>query len=216
MIKEDFIRKFILSYEIEKGRYSCLIIALSDARRLTGRNIDSGLYEQNILNAENTFHNPYSFIGLINYLLILDMIGEIVKLKNFPTTKKANIFKSLSQFSRIEKKDIDTVIALRNSLAHNYGLINIPHDEKEYPTKRHKFTIDNRVEAPLIAYPIKSWSGDFTDKSDDTSTSIGYFKMCELVESVYKNVEENSKADLIELVLGKDIDELKSRFTIRY
>jgi hypothetical protein len=61
MNKEDFIKKFISSYEIEAGRYSCLIIALIDARRLTGRNIDSGFYEQNILTAKNTF---YAVVGV--------------------------------------------------------------------------------------------------------------------------------------------------------
>jgi len=84
----DFIKKFTNSLEIEPNRYSCLIIALTDARKITGRNIDTGNPKLNILESNNTFLNPNSFIGIINYLLILDMIGKIFKKKEITFGRK--------------------------------------------------------------------------------------------------------------------------------
>ncbi len=212
----NFINNFISRLEVEPNRYSSLMIALSDARKITGRDVNNGEYKFNILGSNDIFLIPHSFIGIINYLLILDMIGEIFKLPTF-LSKSNNIYNSLKQFSCLEDRDIDVVIALRNSLAHNYGLINIPYDKKEYRTKLHKFTLDNQQTSPLIEYPNseKRWSGNFNDKSENSSTIIGYIKLCDLVETVYYNVKENALKGLLILALKQDIIELKSRFTIR-
>ena len=216
MERETFINNFISCLEIEPNRYSSLMIALTDARKITGRDINTGEYKLNILESNDIFLTPHSFIGIINYLLILDMIGEIFKFPDF-LRKQNNIFNSLKQFSSLIDKDIDTFIALRNSLAHNYGLINIPRSSKEFATKRHKFTLDNQQTSLLIEYPApeKRWSGNFDDKSENSSTKIGYIQLCDVVERVYFNVKENALKGLIILALKKDISELKARFTIR-
>ena len=214
---QDFINKFINEYKIEPNRFSCLIIALTDARRITGRNINTGEHELNILEAQNTFFNPYSFIGAINYLLILDMIGEIfgTTSKTINKRKITNTYKALKYFSSVSDQDIDTIIALRNSLAHNYGLINIP-SAKEINTKQHKFTLDNSDTTNLILYPVSGvWNGDFNDKSQDTSTKISYERLIDLIEAVYLEMKaEQVKGNLFLSLLG-GIDELKARFTIR-
>lgn len=214
----DFTKKFISFREIEANRYSCLVIALTDARLITGRNIDTGQYELNILTNGKNFLNPHSFIGIINYLLILDMMGEIFETPNFKTDKTSNIYKSLEQFSSLRGRDndIDTIIALRNSLAHNYGLINIPKNQKDYSTKLHKFTIDNSENAELIKYPSPNtvWNCDFLDKSEYSSTKIGYRKVIDLIESVYGYIKNGFEDGSVILSL-KD-EELKARFTIRY
>ncbi len=213
----EFIKKFINQTEIEANRYSCLMIALTDARKITGRDCITGEYKLDILSNECNFLNPYSFIGIINYLLILDMVGEIFKAPKFSGTKQNNIYKALKQFSSLKDNDIDACIALRNSLAHNYGLINIPKQSKEYLTKRHKFTLDNRSNANLIEYPSigQSWSGDFKDKFEKSSTKVGYIKMCDLIEEVYNDIKTKAEKDLIVLALKEGIVELKARFTIR-
>ena len=194
------------------------MIALNDARKITGRDIISGEYQLNIFESGNTLFNPYSFIGIVNYLLILDMIGEIFEISTFSTNKHNNIYKALKQFSLLKNDDIDTCIAIRNSLAHNYGLINIPKDTKEYSTKRHKFVLDNQPNPPLIEYPHEGqgWIGNFNDKSESSSTTIGYIKICDLVEEVYINLKTKAEEGLVLLALNQNIEELKARFTIVY
>ncbi|TAJ10497.1 hypothetical protein DMA11_18885 [Marinilabiliaceae bacterium JC017] len=217
MTDTDFIKKFANSKEIEKNRYSCLIIALQDARKITGRDMKNGNITNDILENDHSFLDPYSFIGVVNYLLILELIGEIFRLKSFTTNKKNNIYKTLKQFSySLDDKDIDTIIALRNSLAHNYGLINIPHKQNEYITKLHKFTLINTRNANLIKFPLQNWNLDYSDKSDETSTQISVIKLQDLIETVYKNLTTEIDNNAVELALKKGIDELKARFTIRY
>jgi hypothetical protein len=217
MNDKNFIKKFANSIEIETNRYSCLMIALQDARKITGRDIINGNINNDILENGQSFLNPYSFIGVVNYLLILELIGEIFRLKKFTTNKKTNIYKTLKQFSTsLNDKDIDTIIALRNSLAHNYGLINIPYYKKEYSTKLHKFTLVNDNTTDLIKYPIQKWNLDYSDKSDDTSTQISVIKLQDLIESVYKNLIIEIENDTVELALDEKTNELKARFTIRY
>ncbi len=210
----EFIKKFVSSHEIEKNRYSCLMIALIDARKLTARNIETGKFECNILENEKSFLSPYSFIGIINYLLILDMIGEIFTVRN--TTNK--IYKALKQYcSYINDKDIDTIIALRNSLAHNYGLINIPDNPEYNLTRRHKFYLINSEIDDLIEYPTKPWNGVFNDNSDDSYTKVGLGKLIELVESVYQVLKKEIECNPMKnLSLKEGVDELKARFTVRY
>lgn len=194
------------------------MIALSDARKITGRNTETGKHELNILESKNLALNPYSFIGIINYLLILDMIGEIFRINTIAINKNktSNIYKALKQFaSSMDDKDIDTIIALRNSLAHNYGLINIPINKKEIPAKQHKFTISNSETSVLIEYPSTGiWRGDFLDKSENSSTIISYKGVVDLVEHVYFTLKSECEKGSLVLALKKDIQELKARFTI--
>lgn len=217
MNPNDFIKNFVNDFEIEPNRFSCLLIALTDARKNTGRNVQTGQHELNIHTDGNTFINPHSFIGAINYLLILDLIGEVFKISTITisATKTNNIYKALKYFSSTSDRDIDTIIALRNSLAHNYGLINIP-SAKEVSTKQHKFTLDNFETTHLIQYPTAGvWPGDFTDKSSTTSTTVSYPRLIDLIESVYQQVKtEEANGNLILAITG-GVDELKARFTIR-
>jgi len=208
----EFIKKFVNSLEIEKNRYSCLIIALTDSRLITARNNETCKFDNNFLENKNSFLNPYSFIGIINYLLILDMIGEIFTKRS----SENKIQKALKQYCPfINDKDINTIVALRNSLAHNYGLINIPDNPKHYLTQRHKFCLINSESADLIVYPPMPWDG--IDKSDDSFTIVGLEKLIELVESVYQSLKQEIEGNpLKNLFLVNGVEELKARFTIKY
>jgi len=225
MNKIDFINKFVKSYEIEDNRFSCLMIALTDARKITAHFDNHGKFEFNVLETNNTFLSPFSFIGIINYLLFLEMIGEIFKLKTFNNTKTNkktnNIYKALKQFgNNISEKDIWSIVALRNSLAHNYGLINIPFENIKNIKKRemltHKFILSNVDNTDLIIYPTNNWKEkDFSDKNDNTSTRISIFKLIDFIESVYLNLKKAIEFNQVELSLDGDLEELKARFTIQ-
>jgi hypothetical protein len=203
MIKKNniFLKSFVNDYKISTNRYSCLFLAIRDARTISGRNLKTGQQENIILSSENTFMYPNSFISVINYLLILDMIGEIFTLKILPKSfnkeKTNNIYKSLKQFSSLTDQEIDVFIALRNSLAHNYSLINIPRSRDEYYAKLHKFILSNESKAPLIKLPKSPWNGMFNNKTLKSSTTIGVIKLFEIVESVYSNLKVKTNLDLV-------------------
>lgn len=88
-----FLEKFSKQYEIEPNRYSCLIIALRDARMITGRDRETGQFKADILESSNSIMNPYSFIGVINYLLILEIIGAVYSSDSYPTRKETRFTK---------------------------------------------------------------------------------------------------------------------------
>lgn len=212
MRTSNFINLFVNNLEIKRNTYSCLSIAIRDARMITGRNLETGEMEFNILNTEKAFLSPYSFIGIINYLLILDMIGSIFTLKKFKTEKENTIYKALKQFSKnINEKDIFTIIALRNSLAHNYSLANIPKSEKENDIKLHHFVIKNSLTEETIRQNNK-WDGKYNSKQDSNSTEIGAENIMVLIEKVISNLKNEVEKDNVEINFS--IDELKMRFTI--
>lgn len=216
MNNTDFIKKFITEFQIENNRYSCLVMALNDARKITGRNKTTGIKESDIILLNDDFFDSNSFLGLIQYLIILDMVGTIFK-TGFITSKNNKIYRTLKQYSNLNDADIDIIISLRNSLAHNYGLINIPDSTKDYPTKLHKFIIINDSSAPLIEHPIRNWDIiDYRNKNEEYSTKIGYTKLCDLVELVYLTLKSSFDNGTTVLNLNGGIEELKSRFTIRH
>lgn len=210
------------------------MVALGDARILTGRDENGLFIENNVLENGKTFLNQYSFIGLINYLLILDLIGEVFKLKKSKSNieNQPKIYKALKQFTSLKDKDIYTINALRNSLAHNYGLVNIPDNiNKHKGTSLHKFILLNSDDSELIKYPEIEWkivvSEDdkenqskkinFKDKDEKSSTKVSPIKLQELVEEVYQNLLNeltNNNVELSKSING--IDELNARFTIVY
>ena len=102
MKEKEIIKQFVLNKEIEDGRESSLIKALEDSRRLY-KNKD--LWE--IIDALSNSNNPNtceekmieltkrmetSFLSLIGYLILLDMIGKVFtnRAKN---PKKRRVFR---------------------------------------------------------------------------------------------------------------------------
>jgi len=212
----NYLEKFTKKLEVETNRYSCLKIALKDARMISGRDFETGQVKNDFLQTENSFLSPYSFIGVINHLLILEIIGEIYKLKSFRTKKNNKIYSALAQFSDLNENDIDVIISLRNCLAHNYGLANIPYDSKEFNTKRHIFILSNTNHSKLIQYPKIIWDGDFKKKNSDMYTTISVLKLFDLIEIVYSDVILNIENGNMKVGLTGGINELKTRFTITH
>lgn len=219
MLEKEFIDKFLTINSIETkesvSRYSTLGLALKDARLIAGRDIYTGDKKKNYVKNTQSFLYEGSLIGIIGYIIILEIIGEVFERNDKSIKrKKNNITNALKRFSNLRSKDIYVLIALRNSLAHNYGLANIPKHNKEYNTKRHKFTLVYSKESELIEYPSSKWDGDFFDNSDDTETKIGIIALAELVESVINQVKSLNDVQKIELALKGGFQELKKRFTI--
>jgi hypothetical protein len=199
-------------------RVSCIASLLIGARKLSGCNIVTGKYEMLEINEENftsgTYHS-FQFTGLINYLIFLEQIGSIFKPKECPTSLKSNgISNALNYFSTLkDESKINGIVSLRNSLAHRFGLAT----EKNPKTKpARKFTLNFDRNKDIISNPTTEWNGDFSDKTDSTSTNVFIINLIELIEGVYLKIKEEHANGNLELILKDGMNELKARYTIIY
>jgi len=223
MDKNDFIKKFVSEREIDDDgikRESCLVRALEDAERFYCQKdimkeiVNLLVYEGN---KENTHEikkllNQFSdipFLSLIGYLILLDLIGEVF------TDAGNNITNAIDYFGSNELKQYKwEVNALRNSLAHNYGLINIPERKAHDVNSLHKFILSKRRNKDIFVR-ITNWTReDWNDKSETTSTRVYVDSLIEEIKKLHENLKKEVIKGNNKLYLSGGIEELKSRFTI--
>ena len=204
---KEIIKSFVLKRKMGDNRESCLIIALENARILCGLDKETGEIErQDCLGSvchENNILEKGSFIGLINYLLILDMLGAIFSKEK--VGKRINfILEEYGGF--VEEKDRVAIYTLRNTLAHNYGLAD--------NDKKIKFILDNDL-TELIVHPDIAWNGSYSPKNDDTkSTQINPRLLINRIEEIYRKIRQKVlDGSLLHELNGGD-EELETRFTI--
>jgi hypothetical protein len=222
MTEQEFISKLLdINQPIENNptRISTLILLLRGARKLSGRNLITGIYEMNEINDDffdNGLYHSYQFSGLMNYLIFLEQLGSIFKVK--VPTKSSNypnsIHQLLNEFSDLSDDKIFVVRALRNSLTHKFGLATAKNPQRN--EMRHKFIISIERNTEIITMPRHKWSGNFDDKSDHQSTTIYLIDFLDLIEQVLAKLKSELLKNKLELNLTGGINELKARFTIIY
>lgn len=149
-MNSEFIKKIVNHHQVDENRYSVIVTALQDARLISGLYKQTADFKRSLLldiQGEYVMHTSIALLGLINYLIILDMLGSIFKKTNFRSKTPPNensITYLLEQFAvadEVSEADRDTIKALRNCLAHNYSLLSIPLDEKKDKNELHAFSI---------------------------------------------------------------------------
>jgi hypothetical protein len=149
---------------------------LRDARKTTGRNEDTG----QIVDADA----QGNWLGAIGYLCLFDQLGTTVRLAApdaaltarigslpvQPGQAEAVFRTALYQFSDVSDRDSATLWALRNSLAHNYSLINLPPNSNRADL-RHRFVLGRGGNA-LATYPNQAWDGHFPGTGGQTVVSV--------------------------------------------
>lgn len=213
----------------EKNRKSCFVDLLFDARMMAGRKVNTGKNDPKHMGLFNRdewdekdedyrFLSQTRFVGISLYLFLLDMIGLVFEDITYPHDLQENengIRKALKQFALdLSKKDRNTIISLRNCLAHNYGLIAKPDNHDPINNWNHKFTLLNYPEetVPMITYPSIEWDGNYNTRKSFGSTKINRPKLIQFVEDIVLLIEEKLKKEEIELALS-GVEELKARFT---
>ena len=204
MDKQKFIEAFVSEREIiDEGikRESCLMIALENARVLNRCNKDGKSLSIDICGKLDGIIEFEPFIGLVNYLLILDMIGVVFG-KQRDVGKR--IEEVLLEFGEVIcEKERKAISCLRNCLAHNYGLAD--------GGKKIKFILNNSCDE-MIILPDNEWSGNYSDKEESTSTTINPQKLIDKIEGIYSEVKKQVLEGKLNTKLT--VEELKSRFTI--
>ena len=194
-------------------RYSMTALLLRNARKLAGRNIETGVYEMNEVNENNFVEQTYysmQYTSLINYLILLEQIGSIFKPKEIDKIEQTNgIYCTLKYFSPLNQEKIEAIKALRNSLVHKFGLAT---EKKDKGGKSFKFSLSVEKNDEIVI--PKDWSGDFSDKSDDTLTTIFIPSFKDLVEGIYSNIIQDWELSKLEILRKVTINEMKARYTI--
>lgn len=225
--EEKEIAELILGIKKLKNRISTLQLALESAKFHLGFKDDDNhkdegpdifsFYQRNDdLNSsdDETYIIRCSdeselFTALFLYLNILEQIG-LLFCKD--TLKKNGTKKALEKFdSQINSEERTAIINLRNSLAHNFGLVN--YDPKTKKTT-HKYTIDmaNKSEK-VIKLPRQTWDGNYADKSEETSCIVNAFALIKLVHQIINEAITQYNNNTLSFAI-EDLEEIKAKFTI--
>jgi hypothetical protein len=176
---------------------SCLAAALREARKITGRNVNSGIPDSN-----QTCGYLGSWSGAMCYMTILDQVGKCYRPKSSSQLNGiSSIQKALTYFTILTTIDINALYALRNAFFHDFSLYN--RNAKD-PTLQHNFQVENHPTNPVVRVPVSKWDGKMSSRTASNITYINLKAFGDLVEGVYsKLVLLNSSGDLsLELVGG--------------
>ena len=203
-IKFHFTNSYINSSNLTY--FSGFCGALKDARKMTGRNIQTGDKD-----GSNTFGHLGSWLGTIGYLSLLDQIGGCFKKVNGPIIdqNKSGIIKALTDFSDFTENEIDAIYALRNSFAHDYSLQNIG----RRAGLTHHFLVDNSETQPVIVLPAQNWDGVISNKTKQNMTYINLQRLGDKIEDLINQLVFLADKDQLEIVLLGGRDELIERYS---
>ena len=224
----DGLINFILGNEERDDMESCFNMVLKAARQYVGFDATTGkadsvcemqyniLFQGGSCNdvLANKMLHPRLFSGVLLYLVLLEQIGTLFRVKSFGKPSGKNGIKdALKMFSSsLTDDEIEAINDLRNSLAHNFGLATESNTYRVKRKKYHLFTLDFSQDAKLVVLPKEAWDGDFEHKYESNMTKIGVFAFCKQVEDIVEQLKKAANRREVELRLSEA--EAKARFTI--
>ena len=185
--------------------FSGLMAALRDARKVTGRNQDSG----EKIEKDNCGYVG-SWLGNIGYLVLLDQIGRCFKPKSVATILDRPLIVALLYFGGVSLTQAEAIYALRCSLAHDFGTFNT---NNKRPSLTHFFTLHIGASPAVVTLPRKPWDGDILNLNSDNVTYVSLEALGDLVERLYHTLLELSTTDDLEIVLNGGAQELAVRYS---
>lgn len=212
MEEKEIINK-LLNIDIKEDQViSTLALAIRGARELSNRNVETGdfdeIYNVAVLDKqiENRTFLSNRFLSITNYLIIIDLIGNIFYHKYGNENSNDSFKNALSNFTDLEGKTINSLKNLRNSLAHQFSLGN----DTEIFILDYSTTSDKIIETADEIYHIKKRN---QEKNNKNFTTAYYWNICELVENIFsKLLELNSENELLILGKFKDGNNMKKHY----
>lgn len=200
----------LLNIDIKDDQmFSTLILAIRGARELGNRNVENGaldeVYDTDTLNkqiANRTFLSN-KFLAITNYLIIIDLIGNIFYHKNGSENTNDTFKNALNNFTELDSKTINSLKNLRNSLAHQFSLGN----DTEIFVLDYSTSSDQIIESAEEIYHIGKRK---QEKNNKNFTTAYYWNICELVERIFsKLLELHGRNELSILSKYKDGNNVK-------
>lgn len=186
---------------------SCLIAALRDARRTSGRFEDSGKLDPSRASQMDCW------LGALGYLVMLEQIGKCYRRSGGALNGNHPAFvKALMSFApELSGDESYALWALRSSFAHNYGLIN--NKRKDDPRLIHHFMLDATLDSntPVVRIPATRWDGQLTHLRKANATWVDLRALGDLAENVYQQLVHAHEEGSLEIALTGGLDELQDR-----
>jgi hypothetical protein len=212
MREQDLIGGYLAhNYGMPGLPYSTLSAALSDARWCTDRDVQTAVK----LIGQDKHHDRWS--GALVYLSLLDQIGEVLELKDatpspyvFYKNGKPNTFlKALDLFFDRDEARNKALYALRNSFAHDFGLVNI--NKTDLLLNRHFVVVGGFIE-PLVTLPKINWGGLSDARTHENATRVNLQLLGDAIEGIYINLVDLNKRDELRLCLPEGMNELNAKY----
>jgi hypothetical protein len=119
-----------------------------------------------------------SWLGAVGYLALLDQIGgAVVSLRPHRSPSGRTDFeRAIAQLTNVTDDEAICLYALRNSLAHNFSLVNIPPDHNHMGRVRRRkltrlFTL-TRGASKLIEWPTSDWNPRWPNSGGATTVDV--------------------------------------------
>lgn len=189
---------------------SCFTAVLREARLLAGRDLDNGTLRDDVpdeIRAE--------WAALLMYLILLEQLGEVLRRKGTraPKGNENTLMRALQLWApTVKKSHADALRALRNALAHDFGLTSRDRTKKR---NHRKFALSET--GALVVLPARRWNGEY-GKTEDKK--IGLKKNrgravrinVRAVGDLVENVVTTARANEPDLRLNLHPDEVNTRF----
>ncbi len=129
-----------------KASWSSVAAAIRDARRVTGRNCESGIFADKL--PENT--DPGMWLGAIGYMAVIDQLGKIFCC-NWAHSDLDKFCDVICRFGpkRVSSGDARILYKLRCALVHDYSLLGTKGDKK---TPECKFCLSQASAGEIVKF----------------------------------------------------------------
>lgn len=194
--------------------FSGLCGGLMDARKMSGRHIDTGEKFPDHVQCSDNDSGPCfkghlgSWLGTMGYMALLDQIGKCYKPKSKTRIPEntAAIKKCLKYFSNLSDAEINSIYALRNAFFHDYSIFN------KYNQNNQFFLLYHHPNEPIVKLPIQDWDGDYNNVYPESQTTVNLEAIGDLVESIYKKIRELAAKHELDIELSGGHEELIKRY----
>jgi len=199
------IIELVLGISKDNSRVSTMVLSLQNARNSCGYHEDKPYTRLEFdLRGDGRRTNDEAdiFNALLNYLIVLEQVGTLFYKGRIIEALKGSVLSNNQRYAINE---------LRNALVHHGGLA-ICKKKSDGTKKGYKFIIDVSDSNEIVKLADKKWSGDYFDKSKETSTIVYAIPFIRLVENIVAQLKEN----IDELVTKSTLstEEIKTKFTI--
>ena len=198
------IIELVLGISKDNSRVSTMVLSLQNARNSCGYREEEPYTRLEFdLRGDGRRTNDEAdiFNALLNYLIVLEQVGVLFF--------DGGIKETINEFYLANDDERKNALkGLRNALAHHGGLA-IWDDKRK---TGYKFMIDLSDSKEIVKLADKKWTGDYFDKSKETSTIIYAIPFIRLVENIVAQLKENIDEFVTKSTLSTE--QIKTKFTI--
>jgi hypothetical protein len=205
-----------LSELTDYGQYTAVsshIALLRDARRVAGRDLDSGM-----LRPEVTDEDRADWPALLLYLILLEQIGTVLRRKGTRALRPGeNTLRRTIQIwePTVRWSHAEVLRTLRNALAHDFGLT--ARDERKPRRGRpvspplHHRRFGLRLGGPIVVLPRRRWNGEYSEASRGGIVWVNHQAVGDLSERIVASIRKDQAI----LRLNISPEEYRMRFGFR-